>query len=68
MLVVLRVNTLAEVYLACSERPTTAEAVRRKLGLPVEVVEEAFAGFAERGLMFQDESFAVALALPATKR
>lgn len=57
-------NTLAAIYLACSDRPTTADAVRRKLGLPVEAVEEAFAGFAERGLLFLDEGLAVALAIP----
>jgi ribosomal peptide maturation radical SAM protein 1 len=57
-------STLAAIYLACSDRPTTADAVRRKLGLPVEAVEEAFSGFAERGLLFLDEGLAVALAIP----
>ncbi|NEA30974.1 RiPP maturation radical SAM C-methyltransferase [Streptomyces sp. SID13031] len=57
-------NTLADIYLACSDRPTTANAVRRKLDLPVEAVNEAFTGFADRGLMFLDEDLAVALALP----
>ena len=58
---------LADIYLACSDRPTTASAVRDKLGqkLPVETVREAIEEFAQRGLMFLDESLAVALAIPA---
>jgi ribosomal peptide maturation radical SAM protein 1 len=60
-------GTLAEIYLACSDRPTTAAAVRTRLGLtlPVGAVEEAFDEFQRRGLMFLDESLAVALAVPA---
>ncbi|SMD07955.1 RiPP maturation radical SAM C-methyltransferase [Kibdelosporangium aridum] len=62
-------DTLARIYLACSDRPTTASAVRNKLGLdvPVRAIEDAFAQFEERGLMFLDESLAVSLALPATR-
>ncbi|GIJ60186.1 RiPP maturation radical SAM C-methyltransferase [Virgisporangium aurantiacum] len=58
---------LADLYLACVDRPTTASAVRAKLGLtwPVEAVEEAFGEFGRRGLMFLDGNLAVALALPA---
>ncbi|MFI5497218.1 RiPP maturation radical SAM C-methyltransferase [Actinoplanes sp. NPDC051859] len=58
---------LAEIYLACTDRPIGANAVSERLGgrLPVEAVQEAFAGFAERGLMFLDGSSALALALPA---
>ncbi len=58
---------LAAIYLACSDRPTTAAAVRNKLGLklPVGAVDEIFAEFQRRGLMFLDGSLAVALALPA---
>ena len=58
---------LAEIYLACVDRPIGAAAVRERLGgrLPADAVEEAFAGFAERGLMFRDGSSALALALPA---
>ncbi|HEU5471610.1 MAG TPA: RiPP maturation radical SAM C-methyltransferase [Actinophytocola sp.] len=61
-------DTLAEIYLACSERPSTAQAVRRRLGLtqPVGVIEDAFAEFQARGLMFLDGSLALALAIPAT--
>lgn len=62
-------DTLARIYLACSDRPTTASAVRDKLGLdvPVRAIEDAFTQFEERGLMFLDESLAVSLALPATR-
>jgi ribosomal peptide maturation radical SAM protein 1 len=58
---------LADIYLACSDRPTTAAAVRDKLhlDLPVSAIEEAFGEFQQRGLMFLDGSLAVALALPA---
>jgi ribosomal peptide maturation radical SAM protein 1 len=60
-------GTLADIYLACSDRPTTAAAVRDRLrlDLPVEAVQEAFAEFGQRGLMFLDGSLALALALPA---
>ncbi|CAM3830849.1 RiPP maturation radical SAM C-methyltransferase [Kibdelosporangium persicum] len=62
-------DTLARIYLACGDRPTTARAVQDKLGpdVPVRAIEDAFAQFAERGLMFLDESLALALALPATR-
>jgi ribosomal peptide maturation radical SAM protein 1 len=58
---------LAELYLACADRPIGAAAVRERLDrrLPLDAVEEAFAGFAERGLMFRDGPYALALALPA---
>jgi hypothetical protein len=60
-------GTLAEIYLACGDRPTTASAVRKRLQLelPVETIEEIFEEFRTRGLMFRDGSFALALALPA---
>ena len=59
-------DTVAEIYLACVERPTTATAVRGRLPrlLPVGAIEEVFAEFERRGLMFRDGSLAVALALP----
>lgn len=62
-------DTLARIYLACGDRPTTASAVKDKLDLdvPVRAIEDAFAQFQERGLMFLDESLALALALPATR-
>jgi ribosomal peptide maturation radical SAM protein 1 len=62
-------DTLADLYLACSERPTTAAHVRRELNLslPVEAIQEVFKEFQKRGLMFLDEQFALALALPAVK-
>ncbi|TDP89911.1 RiPP maturation radical SAM C-methyltransferase [Labedaea rhizosphaerae] len=61
-------DTLADIYLACVDRPRTASAVRRDLDLamPVAVVRSALRRFADRGLMFLDEDLAVALALPAT--
>jgi ribosomal peptide maturation radical SAM protein 1 len=60
-------DTLADIYLACSDRPTTAAAVRNKLRLKLSVaaVEDVFGEFQRRGLMFLDGSLAVALALPA---
>ena len=62
-------DTLADLYLACSDQPTTAGHVRRELDLdlPVEAIQEVFEEFQERGLMFLDEHFALALALPAVK-
>jgi ribosomal peptide maturation radical SAM protein 1 len=57
---------LADIYLACTDRPRTVCGVRRELGLPAATVAGAFARFAERGLLFLDEDLAVALALPAT--
>jgi len=61
-------DTLAAIYLACVDRPRTANAVRRELDLavPAATVRAAFARFAERGLMFLDDDLAIALALPAT--
>jgi ribosomal peptide maturation radical SAM protein 1 len=58
---------LAEIYLACVDRPTGAAAVRDRLGgrLPLAAIEEAFAEFGARGLMFLDGSHALALAVPA---
>jgi ribosomal peptide maturation radical SAM protein 1 len=60
-------GAIARIYLACSDRPMTAAAVRESLGLaqPPEFVHEVFKEFCERGLMFLDEPFALALALPA---
>jgi hypothetical protein len=62
-------DTLADLYLACITRPTTAAAVQRQLGLTLsaEAIHEVFAEFRDRGLMFLDGPFAVALALPAVK-
>jgi ribosomal peptide maturation radical SAM protein 1 len=62
-------DTLADLYLACTGRPTTAAAVRRKLDLPLPAagVQELFQEFQQRGLMFLDGQFALALALPGVK-
>jgi ribosomal peptide maturation radical SAM protein 1 len=62
-------GALAEIYVACAERPTTAAAVHDQTdgGVPVELVQEAFGEFARRGLMFLDGSLALALALPSVE-
>jgi ribosomal peptide maturation radical SAM protein 1 len=59
---------LADLYVACSDRPITAAAVRERLedALPVEDVVAMFDELAQRGLLFLDGSFALALALPAS--
>lgn len=61
-------DDLADIYLACVDRPTTADAVHSglKLARPVQAVRDAFAQFRDRGLMFLDGSLALALALPAS--
>jgi hypothetical protein len=58
---------LADIYRACSDRASTAPAVRDKLGLdmPVEEVREAMDEYARRGLMFTDGTRTLSLALPA---
>jgi ribosomal peptide maturation radical SAM protein 1 len=60
-------DTLADLYLACINRPTTAAAVRRSLDLhlPVEGIQEVFEEFQRLGLMFLDDQFVLALAVPA---
>lgn len=62
-------DTLADLYLACTDRPTTAAAVRERLGLrlPAGAIQEIFADLEQRGLLFLDGRFAVALALPSLK-
>lgn len=60
-------DTLADLYLACSNQPTTAAAVRRSLDLdlPPEGIQEVFEDFQRLGLMFLDEQYVLALAVPA---
>jgi ribosomal peptide maturation radical SAM protein 1 len=60
-------DTLADLYLACVNRPTTAAAVRRSLNLrlPAEGIQEVFEEFQRRGLMLLDGQFVLALAVPA---
>lgn len=60
-------GALADIYVACTDRPTTAAAVRDRLRLTrsTGAVEDIFAEFQQRGLMFLDRPLAVALALPA---
>jgi ribosomal peptide maturation radical SAM protein 1 len=60
-------DTLADLYLACVNRPTTAAAVRASLGLdlPADGIRELFEEFQRLGLMFLDGKFGLALAVPA---
>jgi ribosomal peptide maturation radical SAM protein 1 len=60
-------ETLADLYLACVNRPTTAAAVRRSLNLRLsaEGIQEVFEEFQRRGLVFLDGQFVLALAVPA---
>jgi ribosomal peptide maturation radical SAM protein 1 len=58
-------DVLADIYLACSDRPIGARAVAERLDLPAEAVREAVREFAERGLMLVDGPRALSLALPA---
>ncbi|OLF14753.1 RiPP maturation radical SAM C-methyltransferase [Actinophytocola xanthii] len=60
-------DTIADIYVACSERPLSARAVRDKLRLTTEepTIQAVFDEFAQRGLMFLDGRRALALALPA---
>jgi ribosomal peptide maturation radical SAM protein 1 len=60
-------DTLADLYLACVNRPTTAAAVHRSLNLRLsaEGIQEVFEEFQRRGLMFLDGQFVLALAVPA---
>ncbi len=58
---------IAEVYLACTDRPISAGAVvdRYKIELSVAEVQIVFNEFARRGLMFVDGTLALSLGLPA---
>ena len=58
---------IAEIYLACTDRPISAAAVRQRhgVGMHVEEIQEVFAEFEERGLMLLDGTLGLALALPA---
>lgn len=59
-------GVLADIYLACVERPITAKAVRDRLGphVAMDTIAEAFDEFQRRGLMFLDGALALSLALP----
>jgi hypothetical protein len=61
------VDTLADLYLACVNRPTTAAAARALPGLdlPTAGIHEPFEEFPRLGLMFVDERFVLAFAVPA---
>jgi hypothetical protein len=60
-------GSLADIYLACTDRPITAAAVSDRLpgGVSAGEVREVFEEFQRRGLMFLDDTLGVALALPA---
>jgi ribosomal peptide maturation radical SAM protein 1 len=60
-------GAIADIYLACTDRPVTAAAVADRLGprQPAGFVAEVFDEFQRRGLLFRDDTLAVALALPA---
>jgi ribosomal peptide maturation radical SAM protein 1 len=60
-------GTVADIYLACSDRPITATAVQKNLDrrLPVEAVQAILSALQRRGLVFIDGSRALALAVPA---
>jgi ribosomal peptide maturation radical SAM protein 1 len=60
-------GTLADLYVACSDRPISAAAVHERLGgrLSMAEIGVAFDEFQQRGLVFRDESLTLALALPA---
>jgi len=62
-------GALADIYVACSDRPTTAAALRHKLHLEMstEAIQDVLDEFHRRGLMFLDGSLALALALPAVR-
>jgi ribosomal peptide maturation radical SAM protein 1 len=59
-------DALADIYVACTDRPTTAAAVHQRTGTPLSAVEEAFTRFHAHGLMFLDEDRALSLAIPAS--
>ncbi|GAA4951252.1 RiPP maturation radical SAM C-methyltransferase [Actinoplanes utahensis] len=57
---------IAEVYLACVDRPAGLPAIYRRLRpKPPGYVDEVLAEFTARGLIFRDGPLAVALAVPA---
>jgi ribosomal peptide maturation radical SAM protein 1 len=57
---------LSSIYVACSDRPRTVEALidLLQLTVPRDEVEEALHGFCARGLMMQDGRQFLSLALP----
>lgn len=56
---------LAEIYLACVERPITAAAVhRRMVDVSSAVVDETLAAMSQRGLIHRDGDFWLALSIP----
>ncbi len=61
---------LADIYLACSDRPVSAANVAAALGLdwPVEELTWALDAFVEKGLMLRDETRYLALSVPAMRR
>ncbi|WP_437667434.1 RiPP maturation radical SAM C-methyltransferase [Sorangium sp. So ce1182] len=60
-------DPLAALYLACSERPASAERVKRELSLPwpEQEIEGALDEFCARGLMMREGKLFLSLATPA---
>jgi ribosomal peptide maturation radical SAM protein 1 len=60
---------LSSIYVACSNHPQTAEALKEKLDLSCEVdeIENALDEFCSRGLMFRDGNLFLCLAIPSTQ-
>lgn len=61
-------DPLARLYIACSERPQTAQRLKESLALPwpVEEIDEALSEFCRLGLMVREASYVLSLAIPAT--
>lgn len=61
-------DPLAALYAACSDEPSSAAALRRRLGLDAseDAIAAALDEFCERGLMMRDGRTFLALALPGT--
>jgi ribosomal peptide maturation radical SAM protein 1 len=60
-------GVLADLYVACSQRPVTVPALRERLSprLSERAIEEVLADWQTRGLVVRDGHAALALALPA---
>lgn len=59
---------LADIYMACFDRPTAIHSVADRLGLAHERVSEAISEFESRGLMMVEDRSALSLATPSRVR